>query len=55
MPYSSEAQRKKFHALLKQGKISADVVAEFDKASKGLKLPARVKKQKPKGKRRAKG
>lgn len=41
MPYVSEAQRGKFHELLKQGKISQATVDEFDKASKGLKLPAR--------------
>lgn len=43
MPYKSEAQRKKFHALLAKGKISEKVVAEFDAAAKGKKLPARVK------------
>ena len=48
MPYVSEAQRKKFHMLLAQGKISPATVAEYDKASKGKKLPARLK---PKGKK----
>lgn len=43
-PYSSDAQRKKFHQLLKEGKISAETVAEFDQASKGLVLPAHVEK-----------
>lgn len=48
MPYKSEAQRKKFHALLAEGKISASTVAEFDKASKGKKLPEKAaKKKKP--------
>ena len=46
MPYKSEAQRKKFHALLNEGKISAKTVKEWDKASKGKKLPKRVKKKK---------
>lgn len=41
MPYESEAQRGKFHELLKQGKISQAVVDEFDKASAGMKLPKR--------------
>lgn len=51
MPYKSDAQRKKFHMLLKQGKISQQVVDEFDSASKGLKLPKRIKpKAIPKGK-----
>lgn len=30
--------------MLKQGKISAKVVKEFDKASKGMNLPMRVGK-----------
>ncbi len=45
MPYQSLAQMRKFHELLKQGKISPKVVAEFDQASKGLKLPERVRKK----------
>lgn len=43
MPYKSAAQRAKFHILEKQGKISPAVVQEFDRASKGKKLPKRVK------------
>lgn len=46
MPYVSNAQRKKFHILEKQGKISKKVVDEFDKASKGKKLPEHAKKKK---------
>lgn len=45
MPYKSDAQRKKFHVLEKQGKISPKVVEEFDQASKGKKLPEKVKKR----------
>ena len=45
MPYKSEAQRRKFHALEKQGKLSPKVVKEYDKASKGKKLPKRIKKK----------
>ncbi len=41
-PYKSEAQRKKFHAMLKKGKIDKATVDEWDKASKGKKLPERV-------------
>jgi hypothetical protein len=48
MPYKSEAQRKKFHALAEQGKISKKIVEEFDQASKGMKLPARITKKKTK-------
>lgn len=44
MPYKSEAQRRKFHALLAKGEISASTVKEWDRASKGKKLPERVKK-----------
>jgi hypothetical protein len=44
MPYKSDQQRKKFHVLLKQGKISKKTVDEFDQASKGKKLPSKVKK-----------
>lgn len=47
MPYKSEAQRRKFHELLKQGKIDPKVVKEFDHHSKGLKLPERVKPKAP--------
>lgn len=43
MPYKSNAQRKKFHAMLGRGEISKAVVREFDAASKGKTLPARVK------------
>lgn len=53
MPYKSLAQAGKFHELLKQGKISAATVSEFDRASKGLKLPRRVSKfARPKSNRR---
>ena len=45
MPYVSNAQRKKFHALLSRGQIAASTVKEFDKASKGKKLPEKVKKK----------
>ena len=42
MPYKSDAQRGKFHMLEKEGKISKKTVDEFDKASKGMKLPEKV-------------
>lgn len=44
MPYKSDAQRRKFHELLKQGKIYKKTVDEFDKASKGADLPEKVTK-----------
>jgi len=46
MPYESDAQRKKFHVLLAEHKISPKVVAEYDAASKGMKLPEHKKKTK---------
>lgn len=49
MPYKSEAQRRKFHAMEARGEISSKTVKEFDEASKGKKLP---KKAKRKGKRK---
>jgi hypothetical protein len=47
-PYSSESQRRKFHALEAEGKISPAVVKEFDEASKGMSLPEKVHKHKHK-------
>jgi hypothetical protein len=44
MPYKSLAQAGKFHEMLKRGQISKKTVDEFDHASKGMKLPKRVKK-----------
>lgn len=45
MPYASNAQRKKFHVLEREGKISPATVDEFDQASKGKKLPEHVSKR----------
>ena len=42
MPYKSQAQRGKFHMLLKQGKISKKVVDEWDKASKGMGIAKKI-------------
>ena len=44
MPYKSEAQRRKFHAMAARGEISKATVEHWDKASKGKNLPERVKK-----------
>lgn len=41
-PYRSTAQRGKFHAMAERGEIDKSVVKEFDRASKGLRLPKRV-------------
>lgn len=48
MPYKSDAQRRKLHALANEGKIKKSVVEEFDQSSKGMKLPEKVKKYTPK-------
>ena len=46
MPWKSEAQRRKLHAMAERGEISPSVVAEFDRATpRGKKLP--YKKETP--------
>lgn len=42
MPFQSEAQRRKFAELLKQGKISQKTFDEWNKATGKKKLPERV-------------
>ncbi len=42
MPYVSDAQRKKFHVLESEGKLSHKTVSEWDHASKGMALPKKV-------------
>lgn len=57
MPFKSQAQRRKFAALLVEGKISNETFEEWNRATGGAKLPERVKpkaRPKPKGKRRSK-
>lgn len=44
MPYKSDAQRGFFHANVGKKGITKKVVEEFDRASKGKKLPERVGK-----------
>lgn len=41
MPFQSEAQRKKFAELVKQGKIKASTFDEWNKATGKRKLPER--------------
>ena len=45
MPYKSKAQQGYFHSHIAQLKRQGVNVAEWDKASEGLKLPKRVKKK----------
>ena len=56
-PYASEAQRRLFHAKENRGEISRKTVREFDKASKGRKLPeyARARKASEKDHKRRGG
>lgn len=44
MPYASEAQRRYFHAAESRGDMPRSVVHEFDRASKGKRLPKRARK-----------
>jgi hypothetical protein len=47
MPYRSAAQRRFFHSKgAKRAGITKKEVSEWDAASKGKKVPARVKKRK---------
>jgi len=43
MPFVSEAQRRKFYQLRKEGKMSQKTIDEWERKTRG-KLPARVKK-----------
>jgi hypothetical protein len=45
MPYVSDQQRKKFHVMLEHGQIDKETVDEWDNASRGKKLPKKVKKK----------
>ena len=46
MPYASKAQQGYFHANRKKLEKQGVNVKEWDKASKGKKIPARAKKRK---------
>jgi hypothetical protein len=50
MPYKSRAQQRYFHAAEARGEIKPSTVEEFDKASKGKKLPKKAKHKLPDGK-----
>lgn len=46
MPYKSDKQRKFFHTATARRKgITKAMVEEYDKASKGKKLPKKAKKR----------
>lgn len=45
MPFKSEAQRRKFHAMANRGEISEKTVSEWEHKTKNKKdLPMHVKK-----------
>jgi hypothetical protein len=46
MPYKSEAQRRLLHHLVAQGKLAPEAVKEYDRESKGKKMPEYVKHKK---------
>jgi hypothetical protein len=48
MPFKSQAQRRKFAALLVEGKISPQTFEEWNRETGGKKLPERVKLKKTK-------
>jgi hypothetical protein len=52
MPFKSQAQRRKFAALLVEGKISNETFEEWNRETGGAHLPERVK---PKPRAKAKG
>ena len=53
MPFKSQAQRRKFAALLVEGKISNETYEEWNRETGGKKLPERVRK-KPAARKKAK-
>jgi hypothetical protein len=55
MPFKSQAQRRKFAALLVRGKISPETFEEWNRETGGKKLPERVtRKTKTKAKAKTK-
>lgn len=52
MPYKSDAQRRYMNWAASQGKLPQKVATEFNQASKGLKLPEKVRFTKIKDKLR---
>ena len=52
MPFKSKAQRRKFAALLVEGKISPDTFEEWNRETGGKVLPERVSRARKAGKTR---
>jgi len=42
MPYKSDAQRRFFHAAAERGEVPKSVVREYDRESRGKKLPEKA-------------
>jgi len=45
LPFKSKAQRRKFYAMLKRGEISKSKVDEWERETKGKRLPEKIKKK----------
>jgi hypothetical protein len=54
MPFKSKAQRRKFAALLVEGKITPETYEEWNRETGGAKLPERVHPKPKRAKRKAK-
>ena len=52
MPFKSAAQRRKFAALLVEGKISPETYEEWNRETGSKKLPEHVKKKTAKPRRK---
>jgi hypothetical protein len=48
MQFKSEAQKKKFAELVKDGKMKKETFDEWNKATGKTKLPERIRPQRPK-------
>lgn len=47
MPFKSEAQRRKFHQLVREGKMKQETVDQWERETpKDTKLPERLKTKK---------
>ena len=53
MPFKSQAQRRKFAEMLVRGEISPETFEEWNRETGGKKLPERVAKKKPRGRKKA--
>jgi hypothetical protein len=48
VPFKSNSQKRKFYAMMGEGEISKKVVEEYEKETKGKRLPEKVKAKKKK-------